>query len=111
MLRRKNFASGKEQNRLFLSIGAFSVTIFALTFLFVFNSSVARAASAPAIVTYQGKLLVNSLSASTTQSMYFVLYESATEGNVLYTAGGTVAATSSISVTPSNGIFTVNLGD
>ncbi|MBI5728997.1 MAG: hypothetical protein HY983_02005 [Candidatus Magasanikbacteria bacterium] len=110
MLRRTINDSGKEKNRLFLSIGAFCVAIFIMAFSVVFNSSVSRAATAPAIVTYQGKLLVNSLSASTTQSMYFVLYDSATGGNALYTAAGTLAATSSISVTPSNGIFTVNLG-
>ncbi|MCX6781608.1 MAG: hypothetical protein NTW66_00575 [Candidatus Magasanikbacteria bacterium] len=72
---------------------------------------VARSATPPSIITYQGKLLVGGSSASTTENMYFVLYDAPTGGTPLYTASGTLGATSSIAVTPFAGLFTVNLGD
>lgn len=109
---RKFFDSGNIASRHFFSIGLFVLSFFALSVFLLPRFSFA--ASAPAIITYQGKLASVSTGASvtTTQSMYFVLYSAASGGTILYTASGTIAATSSISVTPSSaGIFSVNLGD
>ncbi|MCX6781610.1 MAG: hypothetical protein NTW66_00585, partial [Candidatus Magasanikbacteria bacterium] len=71
----------------------------------------AQGAQPPQIITYQGKLLIGGSPASTTQNMYFVLYDAPTGGTPLYTASGTLVVTSSIAVTPVSGLFTVNLGD
>ncbi|MFA5175561.1 MAG: hypothetical protein WC430_04080, partial [Patescibacteria group bacterium] len=70
----------------------------------------ARAASAPAIITYQGKLLISNAAATTTQNMYFILYDAASGGNILYSAGGTSLSPSYISVTPTSGLFSVDIG-
>ncbi len=94
-------------------------TIFALSFFVIFGYAFfsqyfeqpVHAAQAPAIITYQGKLLVNNLSASSSLSMIFSLYNASSGGSVIYTASGTVGTPAALSVTPSNGIFTVNLGD
>jgi len=72
------------------------------------NSAVA--AIAPSVITYQGKVLVSGSPASSTLSMKFVLYDSLTGGTALYTASGTLPTTSTISITPSSGIFSVDLG-
>lgn len=86
---------------------------FVLIFLFltvVFGSNRANAGTPPAIITYQGKLLVNGTPATTMQSVLFMIYDAPTGGNVLYTANGSVNAPMSIPVNPSNGLFVVNLG-
>ena len=70
----------------------------------------AEAANAPSIITYQGKILENSVAVTTTKAMKFVLYDAATGGNVKYSAAGTVGSPSTISITPVSGIFTINLG-
>ena len=88
--------------------------IFGLVLFFVATSifsKYASAATAPAIITYQGKLLVSSRLATTTQSMYFILYDASSGGNILYTASGTIGAPLSVSTTPSQGLFSINLGD
>lgn len=90
------------------TIRILSGIVFALL-LFAAAES-AEAASAPAVITYQGKLLQNNTSVTTTQTMGFFIYDAATGGNLLYTANGTLAVTSTISVTPSQGIFSVDLG-
>src|SRR3989344_2670180 len=88
--------------------------IFGLVLFFAFVgifSKKALAANAPAIITYQGKLLISSKLATTTQSMYFVLYDASSGGNILYTASGTIASPQAVSTTPSQGLFSINLGD
>jgi hypothetical protein len=88
------------------------VAIFALLFFGIFKDvSTSSAATVPSIITYQGKLLVNGQSASTTQNMMFVLYDAPTGGNALYSAAGTTLSPSAISVTPDFGLFSVDLGD
>ncbi|MDO8625860.1 MAG: hypothetical protein Q7K39_00145 [Candidatus Magasanikbacteria bacterium] len=78
----------------------------------IFNSSVARAATAPALITYQGKMLNSSnFAITTTVAMKFVLYSASSGGTALYTASGTLPTTSTINVTPTNGLFSINLGD
>ncbi|MBP6859832.1 MAG: beta-propeller fold lactonase family protein [Candidatus Magasanikbacteria bacterium] len=99
-------AGGRKKLPIFL--------IFGLILFFAFASFFSKkvfAANSPAIITYQGKLLTNNSLATTTQSMYFVLYDAASAGSVLYTASGTTGVPLSISVTPSQGLFSVNLGD
>lgn len=91
---------------------AFLVLFFASIFVFsgLFFNKVNAITTPPSITTYQGKLLYNGLSVTTTQSIAFILYDSLTSGTALYTAAGTLPATSTISVTPSNGLFSVDLG-
>ncbi|MBI2444085.1 MAG: hypothetical protein HYV42_02490 [Candidatus Magasanikbacteria bacterium] len=71
-----------------------------------------RAATAPSAITYQGRLLVNNLNATTTQSIQLRLYDSLAldSGNLLYTASGTLASPLALSVTPTSGLFSVDLG-
>ncbi len=76
----------------------------------IFSKYYASAATAPAIITYQGKLLVSTHLATTSQSMYFVLYDAASSGNVLYTASGTIGTPQPLSISPSLGLFSINLG-
>ncbi len=90
--------------------------IFSLFFIVLFSSLLfsanqVDATSPPAIITYQGKLLENSQSVTTTKSMGFLIYDSLTGGNLLYTAGGTLSSTSTINITPTQGVFSVALGD
>ncbi|MDO8625855.1 MAG: hypothetical protein Q7K39_00120, partial [Candidatus Magasanikbacteria bacterium] len=87
----------------------FSLSLFHFS---IFNFSVANAATAPALITYQGKMLNSSnFAITTTVAMKFVLYSAASGGTALYTASGTLPTTSTISITPTNGLFSVNLGD
>ncbi|HSR89410.1 MAG TPA: hypothetical protein VLK22_03410 [Candidatus Udaeobacter sp.] len=81
---------------------------FALTILF---SKKVFAATSPTIITYQGKLLISGRLATTTQSMQFTLYDSLSGGTALYTASGTLGTPQSINITPSQGLFSINLGD
>ncbi len=79
-------------------------------FFVLFFTAPAAAATPPTILTYQGKLTNNNVSVSSAVSMKFVLYDAATNGSALYTAGGTLVAPSAISVTPTAGLFSVDLG-
>jgi hypothetical protein len=99
---------GNKLKQIFILV---SIPALLLALNFFLTATAAFAADPPAILTYQGKLLVNSASVTTTQNMGFVIYDSLTGGNTVYTAGGTLASTSTISVTPVDGIFSVNLGD
>jgi len=63
----------------------------------------AIAATPPTIISYQGKLLVGSSLASSTLSMTFKLYDDPTAGSVKYNSGA-------VSVTPTSGLFSVELG-
>ncbi|MBI2038141.1 MAG: hypothetical protein HYT15_04445 [Candidatus Magasanikbacteria bacterium] len=88
--------------------------IFGLVLLFAiigFVSNKANAAVAPSIITYQGKLLISNRLATTSQNMYFILYDASSGGNVLYTASGTIGTPVAVSTTPSQGLFSINLGD
>ncbi|MCX6779883.1 MAG: hypothetical protein NT034_01745, partial [Candidatus Magasanikbacteria bacterium] len=96
------------QNRNFWYTAVFLVFF---SFAMFFSKNLVRAADAPNIVTYQGKLLVNGSAATTTQAMKFVLYDALSAGTALYTASGTLPTTSTINVSVSNGVFTVNFGD
>ncbi|MDO8509766.1 MAG: hypothetical protein Q7S24_01335, partial [bacterium] len=84
--------------------------IFFSVFFSIFLNKVSAITTPPSIVTYQGKLLYNSQAVTTTQDIAFILYDSLTGGTALYTAAGTLPATSTISVVPSNGLFSVDLG-
>lgn len=102
---------GKQKSRRtrsFLVIGLVLLSLFGARM--IFDKPVAWAANAPAVITYQGKLLVNGVAASTSQQMYFILYDDLTAGSALYTASGTVGAETYVSVTPSSGLFSVDLG-
>lgn len=103
------FRGEREQKKfaILLMFGLF--LLFAFVYLFAQNK--AQAATAPSIITYQGKLLISSHLATTTQSMFFVLYDAATAGNILYTASGTIGSPLPVSTTPSQGLFSINLGD
>jgi hypothetical protein len=97
-----------KPNRLFLLAGL----VFVFLLSFILNTVVAHAvATAPAIITYQGKLLVNGSVATTTQNLIITLYDSASVGTALYTASGTIGSPTTTPVIPVSGIFTVNLGD
>jgi hypothetical protein len=82
-------------------------------FVFVISSFLPEktfAATIPPIISYQGKVLENGESVTTTKAMGFLLYDAATGGNLIYTAAGTIASTSTVNITPSQGIFNVDLG-
>ncbi|MSU75661.1 MAG: hypothetical protein EXS55_04060 [Candidatus Magasanikbacteria bacterium] len=100
----------QTKRRQFFVIGGFLLAIFFIA-PFLFSQQNARAAAAPpSILTYQAKLLANGLAATTTQSVYLILYDALTSGNVIYTAAGTIGAPSALSLTPSSGLFSVDLG-
>ena len=81
--------------------------IFSIALLY---KSVVLAAAPPTIITYQGKLLEDGVAVSSTQAMGFLIYDNVAAGSLLYTASGSLPATSTLSITPSSGIFSVNLG-
>ncbi|OGH92509.1 MAG: hypothetical protein A2534_05225, partial [Candidatus Magasanikbacteria bacterium RIFOXYD2_FULL_39_9] len=105
-IQRQNLWKNIKKLPIFLLFGL--VLFFA--FANIFNKK-AEAANAPLIITYQGKLLVSNRLATTTQDMTFVLYDAATSGNILYTASGTIGSPAAVSTTPSQGLFSINLGD
>lgn len=109
MLEEMNKGLRKAKTQFFLFLGVFLLSIFAVGY-FVFDYK-AEAANPPEIITYQGKLLVSGSPATTTQAMYFKIYDEAAGGNLLYTASGTTAVPLHVSTTPSNGLFSINLGD
>ena len=87
------------------------VVLFLLfVFYQVFIASV-QAATAPAMITYQGKVLVNGLPATTTQNIIFILYDASSGGTALYSASGTVGTPLSVAIAPNQGLFSVDLGD
>ena len=105
-----NFIRKKQegQNRAkFLVIGIFFVLFFTV---FYFINQVSIAANPPNIITYQGKLLNNGSAVTTTQNIQFILCSDASCTTKLYTAGGTLASPTTINVTPTNGIFSIDLG-
>ena len=105
-----NFIRKKQegQNRAkFLVIGIFFVLFFTV---FYFINQVSVAANPPNIITYQGKLLNNGSAVTTTQNIQFILCSDASCTTKLYTAGGTLASPTTINITPTNGIFSIDLG-
>ena len=88
-----------------------SAIVFVAIFTFAMYSLRADSATAPSTISYQGKLLISGYSASTTQQMYFILYDSLSGGSILYTASGTIGTPNYVNVTPILGLFTVDLGD
>jgi len=105
-----NFIRKKQegQNRAkFLVIGIFFVLFFTV---FYFINQVSVAANPPNIITYQGKLLNNGSAVTTTQNIQFILCSDASCTTKLYTAGGTLVSPTTINVTPTNGIFSIDLG-
>lgn len=83
--------------KLKLSIGLMTIVV-----VFVLLSLRSDAATPPSIISYQGKILVNGASASTSLTMTFELFSTSTGGAVLYTTTN--------AVTPSSGLFSVLLG-
>lgn len=95
------------KTRIFFCVGVLGLFLLAAPFF----SYKVLAASAPNVVTYQGRLLLTSGAPVTSaQNMQFLIYDALTNGNLLYTAAGTTGAPTTISVTPSNGLFTIDLG-
>ncbi|PIT86498.1 MAG: hypothetical protein COU33_02805, partial [Candidatus Magasanikbacteria bacterium CG10_big_fil_rev_8_21_14_0_10_43_6] len=97
----------------FFEILLFSVGIF---LFFVFASASifwerAYSATPPSIISYQGKLLENGSAVTTSKAMAFYLYDDLTAGTLLYSASGTLVATTTVTITPTSGIFSVDLGD
>ncbi|MBU0661296.1 hypothetical protein KKG22_03920 [Patescibacteria group bacterium] len=89
--------------------GIFLFFVFAVSTLFF---SVAQTVTAPPnIITYQGKLLEGGLAVTSTKQMKFVIYDDLSAGTALYTASGTVGTPLAVSITPSSGIFAIDLGD
>ncbi|MBT4153807.1 MAG: hypothetical protein HOE53_04105 [Candidatus Magasanikbacteria bacterium] len=74
--------------------------------LFQFTS----AANPPDIITYQGKLFSSGSAVTTSVAMKFIIYDAAGGGSAVYSASGTTAIPKTLSVTPSSGIFSVDLG-
>ena len=105
----KVYGNPKRLGLLFVSLGFFvlAVSLFAFN---KFSVQPVRAAQAPDIITYQGKILSNNLAVTTTVSMIISVYDALSGGSVVYTASGTIGTPVAISVTPTNGIFTVNFG-
>jgi len=93
---------------LLLAVGTFVFLVFSVATIFYQPVS---SAAPPVVITYQGRLLQNGAAVTTTQDMAFEIYDALLGGNILYTASGTLAATTTVSLTPSSGIFSVNLGD
>src|SRR3989344_1337289 len=98
-LKEKKKKSGKT---LILSVLGLCFVTFVFVIL-LFRNGTSQAATPPTIISYQGKLLVGSSLASSTLSMTFKLYDDATAGSIKYNSGA-------VSVTPTSGLFSVELG-
>jgi hypothetical protein len=89
-------------------VGIFLFFVFASATIFF---QPVYSATPPSIITYQGKLLENGAAVTSTQAIAFLLYDAADAGSLLYTASGTLVATQTISITPTSGMFAIDLGD
>jgi len=89
------------------------VPVFALVVTGVWFVFSARAEASPSIITYQGKILVGGASATTSLPISFTIYDTSATGtgNALYTAAGITSSIGTITITPNNGLFSINLGD
>ena len=99
----------RKRTRAILMLGPLFFFVF-LFFGLVARSSFAVAAAVPDVITYQGKLLLNNASVTTTVPIQFVLYDTPSAGTILYTASGTIGAPAATAVTPNKGLFSVELG-
>jgi len=79
-----------------------SIGLLVIVIVFVLLSFNSNAATAPAIVSYQGKILDNGIAVSTSIQMNFKLFDALTGGAELYSNTSTI--------TPSSGLFSVLLG-
>lgn len=79
-----------------------SIGLLFFTIALVLLSLRSDAATPPSIISYQGKILQNGVSASTSLTMTFELFNTSTGGAILYTTTN--------AVTPSSGLFSVLLG-
>jgi hypothetical protein len=84
--------------KLKLSIGLLFFTIALVLF-----SLRSDAATPPSVISYQGKILQNGVSASTSLTMTFELFNTSTGGSALYTY--------TEAIVPSSGLFSVLIGD
>src|SRR3989338_122928 len=94
-------------------IPVLSILFLFFFFAFALSSSFVdrvQSATAPSIITYQGKLLNSGAAVDATTSIKFLIYDDPTGGTLQYTAGGTDAVPAAISVFVSDGIFSVNMG-
>lgn len=77
---------------------------------FLLKDSVLGVATPSAIITYQGKLMNSGTAVDETVPMGFLIYNDVAAGSLLYTASGTIGATSTVDVAVSQGIFSINFG-
>ena len=106
----------RAYQRTFLSV---MTIISMLLMVFTGSAELARAASAPNIVTYQGRVLdANGVPLSSSSlSMKFFLYTASSGGTCIWSNssstcdGNTPGSTTARTVTLTNGLFTENLGD
>ncbi len=81
----------------------FLIGLIVLGTVFVLLSLNSNAAIPPSVINYQGKILENGVSASTSLNMTFELFNTSTGGSALYTY--------TKAVVPSSGLFSVLIGD
>jgi hypothetical protein len=88
--------------------------LFSTSSIFTLFTPVARAASAPNIISYQGRLMnANAVPLSTsTASMVFEFYTAASGGSCVWSnSSATCASATARTVTLTDGLFSENLGD
>lgn len=88
----------------------FSVAMLAIAGFLLFFPTASQAV--PGIITYQGKL-TNASGATVSNGTYSIkvtLYDAASGGTCKYTASGTCGTPTALSVTVTNGVFSVALG-
>lgn len=105
----KFFQFASEATQWFVFVFFVGIFLFAL-----FQGEKVHTAPAPKhtpnIITYQGKVMENNLAVTTTKAFGFFIFDASTGGNLLYTASGTLSSTNTLSIVPSQGIFSVDLG-
>ncbi|MFH1286217.1 MAG: hypothetical protein ABII02_00510, partial [Candidatus Magasanikbacteria bacterium] len=89
---------------------SFSITIFICLVFFFFPHQAFGETNVPNVITYQGKLYDGGSAVTTSKDMKFLVYDAVSGGNLLYTASGTLISSLTISVTPTSGVFAVELG-
>ena len=103
----------QKRTQFLVYLGIFLFLFF--SFNLFLNVEKVSAAESPEIFTYQGKILQGSSAVTTTIPIQFILYNDLTAtdlSNILYVASGTPATASitSINITPTNGLFSIDLG-
>jgi hypothetical protein len=90
----------------------FFVFIFFFSFLLsvLWSALSVDSVTSPAIITYQGKLLEDGASVTTSKVFSFTIYDADSGGTALYSAAGTLPTIGTIIITPTAGIFSVDLG-